>query len=260
MAKFLLQHVPPNPTIEYANNVVVPPGVTEIISRGGGSTIDVGKWVAKKYNLKHTVIPTTGGTGSEETRYVVLMVDGKKKTFTDEKFKPQAYVLDPHLSVSLSKEHTLASGLDAISQCLESLWSTKSTPESINYAYAGLQLGLDNLEKAVNSPEDLEARMNMLLAANMSGRAINITQTNICHAISYPLTEEYGIPHGIACGLSLCYFANKMGFADVAKVVKPLLPKYKVDRRAVAKKVILNAKIQDFSQPVTEMDIYKSLL
>lgn len=259
MSKFLLEHAPANPTIEYAQNIKVPVGATEIISRGGGSTIDVAKWVAKKYGLRHTAIPTTGGTGSEVTKYVVLTVDGEKKTFTDEKFRPQAYVLDPHLSVSLPYEHTLASGLDALSQSMESLWSLKATPESVNYAFAGMELALQNLETALRDPANLQARMNMLLAGNLSGKAIDITQTNICHAISYPLTDWYGIPHGIACGLVLPYFAEKMGF-KIKKQIKHLLPKYKIDRRKVAKHVINSPKLLDFPAPVTEMDIYKSLL
>lgn len=260
MSKLIIENVPPNPTIEYANDVVVPKGTTEIISRGGGSTIDVAKWVAKKHGLYHTAIPTTGGTGSEVTRFAVLNVDGRKKTFTDEKFVPQGYVLDPHLSLTLPKEHTLASGLDALSQSLESLWSKNATIESTAYATVGMDLALKSLERTLDFPEDVNARMDMLMAANMSGRAINITQTNICHAISYPLTDWYGIPHGIACGLSLSYFGEKMGF-PIKEAIKHLLPKYKnVDKKRVAKEVMNSPKLADFPYEVTEMDIYKSLL
>jgi alcohol dehydrogenase class IV len=99
--------------------------------------------------------------------------------------------------------------------------------------------------------------MNMLIGANMSGRAINITKTNVCHAISYPLTEIYGIPHGIACGMSLVYFANKMGFK--IKSIKKLIPRYKIDRKRIAKEAINNPKLMDYPLPITELDIVKSL-
>lgn len=255
--RFFLEHCPPNPTLEYADSFILPEGTTEIVSRGGGSTIDVGKWLARKYNVPHVVIPTTAGTGSEITRYSVLNVDGRKKTFTDDKFLPEGYILDPFLTVSLPEIHTLSTGLDALSQSMESLWSKHATNESVAYATVGMKLSLDNIKKAIDNPKDVRARMSMMIAANMSGRAIDITQTNICHAISYPLTDWYKIPHGIACGLSLSYFAKKMGY-DV-DIIKSLLPKYKIDIKKVANEVLKNPKLEDFPLPVTKMDIYHAL-
>lgn len=259
MSRYLIEHIPANPTIEEANNITVPFGTTEIVSRGGGSTIDVAKWVAKKYNLRHVAIPTSGGTGSETTKFVVLTVDGQKKTFTDEKFVPSGYILDPYLSVSLPRIHTLSSGLDALSQSLESLWSKNATAESVAYATVGMELSLKNLQDALKDPQNVQARMNMLIAANMSGRAINITRTNVCHAISYPLTDWYGIPHGIACAMSLGFFAEKMGF-NLKEFLKPLIPKYKIDKKKVARHAFKSEKLQEFPLPITEMDIYKSLI
>lgn len=259
MSRFLLEHCPQNPTIEYANSVTIPPGTTEIVSRGGGSTIDVAKWIAKKYDLPHTAIPTTGGTGSEVTKYVVLTVDGRKKTFTDEKYIPTNYILDPNLVVSLPPLQTLSSGMDALSQCLESLWSKNATLESVAYATAGMELTLKNLKRCLKLPTDTQARMSMLMAANLSGRAINITKTNVCHAISYPLTDWYGVPHGIACGMSLAYFSEKMDF-KLAKFIKPLLPKYKFDKKVVAREALKSEKLLDYPLPITEMDIFKSLI
>lgn len=263
MSKFLIENVPPNPSIEFANNVVVPKGTTEIVSRGGGSTIDVAKWVARRNGLKHIAVPTTAGTGSEVTPFVVLTVDGRKKTFTDQRFVPDAYILDPFLVVSLPEEHTVASGLDALSQSLESIWSTKATTESIQYATVGMELAIKSLRRTIEKPDDVNARMDMLIAANMSGRAIAITQTNVCHAISYPLTDWYGIPHGIACAMSLGYFADKVGFplGDILKkVLEPYKKKYKIDRKKVAKEAIKSLKLEQFPLPVTELDIYKSLI
>lgn len=259
--RFLLEHVPVNPSIEYANGVVVPPGTTEIISRGGGSTIDVCKWVASRYNLKHTAIPTTAGTGSEVTPYIVLTVDGHKQTFTNGRYIPTSYILDPNLATTLPRLHTIASGLDALSQCLEASWSKNGTEESYAYASTGMLLVLKNLERCLDFPLDTQARMNMLIAANMSGRAITITKTNVCHAISYPLTDLYGIPHGIACAMSLVYFAQKMGHGnDMKKFIKKFLPKYKIDRKKVASIAIQSPKLQDYPLSITELDILKSLV
>jgi alcohol dehydrogenase class IV len=103
--------------LEYADSFDIPKGTTEILSVGGGSTLDVGKWLAFKYKLRHTAIPTTAGTGSEVTRYCVLTVQGKKTTY--ELRKPDSYILDPRLVTTLPELHTLSSGLDALCQALE---------------------------------------------------------------------------------------------------------------------------------------------
>lgn len=254
--QYHLSHCPPNPTLEYADSIELPKGTTEIISQGGGSTIDVGKWLARKFHVKHTAIPTTAGTGSEVTRFCVLTVKGKKKTFKDKKFIPDSYVLDPRLVVSLPELHTLSSGLDAYSQALESLWSKNATPESRTYSQMAINIICTNLEKSLMFPENENYRMNMLLGANFSGRAINLTKTNVCHAISYPLTELYNIPHGIACAMSLKFFTKKFLGIDLDL---PELPTYTIDKQKVARIAIKSKKLKDCPVKVSLEDIIKSL-
>lgn len=255
-----LTHCPPNPTLEYAKSIKIKKGTKEIVSEGGGSTLDVGKFLARKNGLKHTAIPTTTGTGSESTRYCVLTVNGRKKTF--EYDIPECTVLDPRKAVTLPKLHTLSSGLDALSQCLESLWSKNATRESRNYALAGIELIMQNLPISLKNPENLQARMAMLIGANLSGRAIEITKTNVCHAISYPLTDWYGIPHGIACALSLKYFAKKTIGYDLEPFFKKIgfdpYVGYIVAKR-VAEEVIKSPKLKDMPFRVTKKDILNSI-
>ena len=247
--------------MEYADSVIVPEGTTEIISQGGGSTIDVGKWLAKKYNLKHTAIPTTGGTGSEVTKYVVLTIDGKKQTIYAEEAIPDSYILDPKLSVSLPKLQTQASGLDALCQCYEALMSNNHTLESNNYARVGIQLILRSLKECIDNPTNERARMDMLIAANMSGRAINITKTNVCHAISYHLTDKYNIPHGLACAISLPYFHSKWGGHDIRPFLESLdLPTFEYDKEEVANEAMKwTDKLNDFPMPITKDDILSAI-
>ncbi len=255
----ILRHCPPNPTFKYAESIDIPKGITEIISIGGGSTIDVGKWLASKFRLRHTAVPTTAGTGSEVTKYCVLMVDGKKVTFNLK--EPDSYILDPGLVITLPELHTLSSGMDALSQALESYWSTKATRESQNYAVLAIELLISNLKLSMENPLNEVYRMNMLIGANMSGRAINITQTNVCHAISYPLTEIYNIPHGIACAMSLRYFAHKIKAADLDMfLIQFKLPKYDIDREMIADIVLKNKKLKTYPQPISRQDILDSLI
>jgi alcohol dehydrogenase YqhD (iron-dependent ADH family) len=259
--KLLLRHCPPNPTFEYADSLEVPSECLEIESQGGGSTIDVGKWLAKKFNLKHTAIPTTAGTGSEVTRYCVLNVDGKKKTFTDDKFIPESYILNPQLVTSLPELHTVASGLDALSQAYEAYWSVNATAESKMYSMYAMEHIPPSLAASIKDPNDERARMEMLIAANFSGRAINITKTNVCHAISYPLTDIYKVPHGIACAMSLGYFAEKfLGITHLTQFIKLLIPHYEIDKSIIADIAINSEKLKDCPREVLHQDILASLL
>lgn len=254
----LLTHCPPNPTLKYAESIKIKKGIKKIISRGGGSTIDVAKYLAHKYHLQHVAVPTTTGTGSEVTRYSVLTVKGKKKTF--EFKKPDSYILDPKFATTLPKEVTISSGLDALSQALESLWSKNATAESKLYSSVALELVLQNLPRCVKEPLNEEFRMNMLIAANMSGRAIEITKTNVCHAISYPLTDIYGIPHGIACSLSLAYFTNFfLGLNLYSWLEQFKLTDYFIDKQKIAKIAFKSPKLKDCPIKVTHRDIIKSI-
>jgi alcohol dehydrogenase class IV len=225
---------------------------------GGGSTIDVGKWLAFKYKIKHTAMPTTAGTGSEATKYCVLTTDGQKKTYDLQ--EPDSYILNPSLVVTLPELYTLSSGLDALSQAMEAHWSTNATPESRNYSAIAIEMVVNNLKKSMEQPKNERYRMNMLMAANFSGRAINITKTNVCHAISYPLTDLYGIPHGIACAYSLPYFAEKMGFDLEMFFLQFQLPLYDIDREKVADIVMGSEKLKSYPQAISRQDVIDSLL
>lgn len=259
--KFLIEHCPPNPTFEYAESIVPPFETTEIVSKGGGSTIDVAKWVARKYGMFHHAIPTTAGTGSEATKYCVLMVDGKKTTFIDDAFIPTSYELDPRNVASCPVDVTISSGLDALSQAYEALWSKFATRESDIYSKRAIRIILKYFMRSVNSPNDMKARDEMLIGAHLSGKAINIAPTNICHAISYPLTEIYGIPHGLACGMSLSYFLNKNGTDSelIGKLLFLYSIKYDIDKQMIASIAIQNEKLKDMAFDVTLEDIINSL-
>lgn len=148
------------------------------------------------------LIPTTGGTGSELTQFAVVYID-KRKFSLDHPYAAADYALiDPRLTWSMP--HTLAAvtGLDALSQAMESYWSVKSTAASRAHAAAAIKLVLVNLPRACLDPTRT-ARERMSLAAMWAGQAINITRTTAAHAVSYPLTALYGIPHGHACALTL---------------------------------------------------------
>lgn len=192
-----------------------------VIAIGGGSVIDLAKTVrsvaphsetALPYALGErtagpptaplVAIPTTAGTGSEATHFAVVYVDGVKYSIADPSMRPEAVILDPELTYSVPPRVTAETGLDALSQAIESLWSVRSTPTSREYAEAAIELALDHLEDAVNVPNPA-ARAGMCNAAHLAGRAIDESFTTAPHALSYVLTSRFGTAHGHAVALTL---------------------------------------------------------
>lgn len=189
-----------------------------IVAVGGGSTIDVAKCIKLYCRMDHKenylqqeykdsgvsliAIPTTAGTGSESTRYAVIYFEGKKQSVTHESIVPNYAVLEPALLKSLPLYQKKCTMLDAMCQCIESLWSVNSTEESMRYAKIGLQMIMDHWHGYIEDNNDEDAQY-IMMAANYGGRAINISQTTAPHAMSYKLTSMYGLPHGHAVALCL---------------------------------------------------------
>ena len=164
-----------------------------------------------KSKLPLVAVPTTAGTGSEATHFAVVYIDKKKYSVAHESVLPNYIILDPRLTMNLPSYITASTGVDALSQGIEAYWSAYSTEESKKYAKEAIELVLDNILQAVNNPTR-KSRENMLLGANLAGKAINIAKTTAPHAISYTFTSYFGIPHGHAVGLTLgeMFFYNSL--------------------------------------------------
>lgn len=186
-----------------------------IIAVGGGSAIDVakciklysnlpgdgekGSWLTSEYvedKIPFLAIPTTAGTGSEATRYAVIYYDGKKQSVTNDSFIPDTVLMVPDTLITLSLYQKKATMCDALCHAIESFWSVNSTDESKEYSRKAIELILANMDGYLGNTE--EGRNNMLLAANVAGKAINITQTTAGHAMCYKITSIFGFAHGHA--------------------------------------------------------------
>lgn len=200
-----IRHFPVNPTLDFAKKMLKQSEGNQVVSIGGGSVIDVGKYVAFHLGVPHTAIPTTCGSGSEVTKYAVFIKDGKKWSMEDDRLIPDSFILDPAYLFTLPKAERINGMFDALSQSVESLWSPNTTEESRDYANYAIDI-IRGYETA--SLEDLQ------FAAHLSGKAINITKTSVCHACSYPLTIRYGIPHGMACAMTLVKFTDEKWIKD----------------------------------------------
>lgn len=195
-----------------------------IIGVGGGSVIDVAKAISilvkQKANIKEIIkngifletrkipsvmIPTTAGTGSESTHFSVVYIGKTKYSLAHNNLVPEYAILDPIFTEKLPVYITAYTGMDALCQAIESFWSVNSTDESRMYSKKAIELILSNIIKAVNKPDRIR-RKNMLKGSNLSGRAINIAETTAAHAVSYPITSFFHVPHGHAVALTLPYF------------------------------------------------------
>ena len=247
--KFILNglklKISPNPTIETAEyylNIAKINRPDEIESIGGGSTLDIGKYISWKLNIPHTAIPTTAGSGSEATKYAVFVVNGKKKTFEDKALLPTNYKLKPELLLTLPSAITISSGLDALSHAVESFWSPEATEESKRYSEFAINGITACLYDSWKNPQNEYLRGRMLESANYAGKAINITRTSICHALSYPMTVKYGIPHGIACASTLPIFMKEFNFRnDLIFKTEKLLDDFKIKKPKLTKEDIEEA-------------------
>lgn len=192
-----------------------------VIAVGGGSTIDMAKAInflavhslalggykigmeASDRTIRPLIaIPTTSGSGSEATHFAVVYAGRQKYSIADERMLPKVAIIDADLTESLPRYTTAVSGVDALSQAVESYWSIHSTSHSKRFAGDAIKSIVGNLPVAVNNPSS-DSRGKMAEAAHLAGKAINITSTTAAHSISYPLTSHFAIPHGHAVGLTL---------------------------------------------------------
>lgn len=196
----------PNPSYDEvckASEIFRSKGCDSIISIGGGSAIDVAKGVKMQgcKVCKHIAVPTTAGTGSESTRFSVVYHNGEKQSLTNDKLFPDVAILDSTLLDSLPEYHKKASLLDALCHGIESLWSVNSDEVSRFYAEDAVRKILANYKRYLSG--DKSAADEIMLASNLAGQAINISQTTAGHAMSYKITSEFGAAHGHAVALCL---------------------------------------------------------
>lgn len=196
--------------------------IDAVISIGGGSVIDIAKlilaFIEPNQNqqnivlgidkpidpkIPHISIPTTAGTGSESTHFAVVYLNKIKYSVSSNFMTPKIAILDSELIKSNSPSQKAYNGLDALAQAIESHWATGSNEESRSYSREAIPILYSNLPRIVDGSADMKDYQNFIFAANLAGKAINISKTTAPHAFSYSFTSKYGIPHGHAVWLTL---------------------------------------------------------
>lgn len=207
--------------------------VEAIVAVGGGSVIDSAKVFSAASgnfnNIRRFVehktggdklsaipiiaVPTTAGTGSEVTCWATIWDrTGKQKYSLDRSdLYPKTAVVDPALMLDKPRDLTLSTGLDALSHALESIWNVNANPVSACLAEAAARDILECLPRLLGDLGNPDLRERMAKAALLAGLAFSNTKTAIAHNISYPLTLQYEVPHGIACSFTLPAVLRSVG-------------------------------------------------
>jgi alcohol dehydrogenase class IV len=150
-------------------------------------------------------MPTTAGTGAEATKNAVISSYDPpfKKSLRDRQLMPRIALLDPELTVTVPPSVTAASGMDAITQLIESYISRKAQPIPQALALQGLQLAVPAIAEAVENGASRIARQRMAHAALLSGMALANSGLGLAHGVAPALSIHCRVPHGVACALML---------------------------------------------------------
>jgi alcohol dehydrogenase class IV len=189
-----------------------------VIGLGGGSAMDVAKLVAALYDGQQNVrevfgieklasrplylacLPTTAGTGSEVSPNAILLDEAEelKKGVVSPYLVPDAAYVDPMFTVTVPPAVTAATGLDALTHCIEAYANRFSHPIVDLYTLEGIKLIGANVLRAVERGDDLEARTNMALGSLYGGLCLSPVNTAAIHALAYPLGGEFHVAHGVS--------------------------------------------------------------
>src|SRR5687767_218926 len=197
-------------------------GCDSVVAFGGGSALDVGKacrLMVKRPDLKLAkfnfqddwsglarcvCIPTTAGTGSEVGRSSVITLAGtqRRSVIFLPRLLAKMVILDPELTLELPPQLTAATGMDALTHCIESFTSPVFQPFCDGIAMEGVYLITRNLPRAFKNGKDIEARGKMLVAAAMGGVAFQ-KDLGATHSLAHPLSALCGMHHGTANAICL---------------------------------------------------------
>ncbi|QJD97266.1 iron-containing alcohol dehydrogenase [Mucilaginibacter robiniae] len=196
-----------------------------VLGIGGGSVLDVAKLAAAQINNSQTLtemigngmlkqrntrlicVPTTSGTGSEVSPNAILVddADNQKKAVISPYLVPDVVYVDPLLTVGVPPSITAATGLDALTHCLEAYTNKFAKPFIDIYAFEGMRLIAANIKQAVQNGADVEAREQVAMGSLLGGFCLGPVNTAAVHALAYPLGSMFHLAHGLSNALLLPY-------------------------------------------------------
>ena len=195
-----------------------------VVGIGGGGAVDAAKAIAAlthadaptavyvrgrdadaKLTLRCIAVPTTSGTGAEVTPNAVISDHESKlkASIRGRGVLPAAALVAPDLTFTCPPEVTAASGMDALTQAIESYVSKHATPVSDALAFQAAWLLIENLGAAYEDGNDADAREACAYGSVMAGVALAHARLGVVHGMAHPLGVRYDIPHGVCCAVLL---------------------------------------------------------
>lgn len=223
-----------------------------VIGIGGGKVIDYAKVLAGENRA--IAIPTTAA-GASATSHAVYW-DPATKRKIDIPTKLPKLRIEPAFLENLPKEIIKSTTYDALAHTLDSYWSKKATKESKNLSKKAHSILIKQIENNYND------MVEIIKAGNIAGKAIEITGTNMTHAVSYPLTALYDIPHGLALGWLIAPCASYQECDLPIPLLDVELSRIKKDKafiERVATEAMTYNKIHDAKKDITKQQLIELL-
>lgn len=189
----VLQHVPIE-NADRARRAAAENGIDLLVCVGGGSATGLAKAVALTSGLPIVAVPTTYA-GSEATNVWGLTEGGKKTTGTHRRALPTTVIYDAQLTLSLPRELSVSSGLNALAHCVDSLWAPRADPINAAMAAEAIRALFRALPAIAADPHDLHAREHALYGAYLAAVAFASAGSGMHHKICHVLGGRFGLPH-----------------------------------------------------------------
>ncbi len=222
----IFDKVTSEPTLSTADEVVTAStsgaNYDLIVGIGGGSVLDMAKVAsaaaanpgqeasaflgANKITnpgVPKILIPTTAGTGSEATPFALVIAEGKKKAIASPYNLADVVFIDASFTATMPPRVTAFTGMDALSHAIEAFLSRGANPLTDSFALEAMRKISNNLEQVFSHGDDLNARMEMSLAAMLAGIAFGNAGVIAGHAIAHSFGARYKVPHGLSAALTL---------------------------------------------------------
>ena len=222
----IIDNIPPEPTYGQVQEVVdqvAGESVDIVIAVGGGSVMDSAKLACvaagadytvhdlltdpkrAKKQIKCVAVPTTAGTGAEATINAIVAVpeDEVKIGIVNDDMMPDYVLLDVRMVQNLPRSIAAATGVDAMCHAIECFTCVKANPFSDTFALEAFDLIVNNIERACDDKDAIDAKRAMQVAALYGGIAITASGTTTVHGLSYPLGGKYHVPHGVSNAILL---------------------------------------------------------
>jgi maleylacetate reductase len=199
----VVMHVP-RQVAERARDAATRNSADVIVSVGGGSTTGTAKAAALMTGVPIVCVPTTYA-GSEATNVWGITEDGRKSTGVDARVLPRSVVYDAELSRSLPIAFSIASGLNALAHCVDSMWAPGADPINRAFGLEGIRALRRALPQIKADSQAIEGREQMLLAAYLSATSFTSAGSGLHHKLCHVLGGSCDLPHAETHAIVLPY-------------------------------------------------------